>query len=183
MTKITGIVIVRGADFQVVVLDQFVEVPTLDDFQLELYITRLIAYLLTGEALANIAANTASDARPRVTFLNPSHHFRNALVSHGVVRTEQDFVLVQLRHDDHARTFVLRALGRGVLHLKDTIFVDKQQILFLAKVVTCDLTHVLRKDVVVYGLALHQFLLNFFSANTWTSRFWAKTKSLIPCTV
>ena len=76
-----GIVIVRGTDFQVVVLDQFVKISTLDVFQLESYITRLIAYLLTGEALANIAANTASDVRPRVTFLNPSHHFRNALVS------------------------------------------------------------------------------------------------------
>ena len=107
-----GIVIVRGADFQVVVLDQFfVKVPTLMVFQLESYVTRLITYLLTSEALANLAANTASDARPRVTFLNPSHHFRNALMSHGVMRTEQDFVLVQLRHDDHARTFVQRALG------------------------------------------------------------------------
>ena len=73
--KDAGIVIVRGADFQVVVLDQFVEVSTLDVFELELYITRLIAYLLTGEALASIAANTASDARPCVTFLNPSDHF------------------------------------------------------------------------------------------------------------
>ena len=145
-----GIVIVRGADFQVVVLDQFVEISTLDVSQLESYITRLIAYRLTGEALSNIAVNTASDARPRVMFLNPSHHFRNALVSHGVVRTEQDFVQVQLRHDDHARTFVQRVLGGGIMHTKDTILVDKQKILFLAKVVTCELTHVLRKNVVVY---------------------------------
>ena len=39
-----GIVFVRGADFQVVLLDQFVKVPTLDVFQLESYVTRLITY-------------------------------------------------------------------------------------------------------------------------------------------
>ena len=144
-------IVVRGADFQVVVLDQFVEVSTLDVFQLESYIAGIIEYLLTGEALANIAANTTSDAWPCVTFLDPSDHFRNALVFYGIVRTEQDFVLIQLRHDDHARTFVQRALGRGILHTKDTIFIDKQEILFPAKLVTCELTHVLRKDVVVYG--------------------------------
>ena len=87
-----GIVVVRGADFEVVVLDQLVEISALDVFQVESDIARLIAYLLAGEALANIAANTPSDTRPRVTFLDPSDHFRIALVTHGIVRTEQDLV-------------------------------------------------------------------------------------------
>ena len=59
------------------------------------------------------------------------------------MRTEQNFVLVQLRHYDHARTFVQWALGGGVLHAKDIILVYEQEVLFLAEVVTCELTHVL----------------------------------------
>ena len=37
-----GVVVVRGADLQVVVLDQFIEVPALDVFQMESDVTRLI---------------------------------------------------------------------------------------------------------------------------------------------
>ena len=89
-----GVVVVGGADLQVVVLDQFIEVPALDIFQMESDVTRLITYLLTGEALANITANTASNARPCVAFLNSGHHLGDALVSHGVMCAEQDLVLI-----------------------------------------------------------------------------------------
>ena len=63
--------------------------------------------------------------------------------------TEQNFMRVQLRHYDHARTFVQWALGGGVLHAKDVILVYEQEVLFLAKIVTCELTHVLGKHIVI----------------------------------
>ena len=118
---------------------------------------RLITYLLTGEALANVTAHTSSNARPCVAFLNSGHHLGNALVSHGVICAEKDLVLIQLRHDDHARTFVQGALVGRIPYAKNIIFVDEQEILFLAVIVACEFTHVLRKDVVVDGFAQHQF--------------------------
>ena len=83
-----GVVVVWGAGFQVVVLDQFIEVSALDVFQMESDVARLVQYLLTGEALANITAHTASNARPCVAFLNSCHHLGYALVSHGVMCAE-----------------------------------------------------------------------------------------------
>ena len=89
-----GVVVVRGADFQVVILDQLVEIATLNVFQLKSYITGFVAHLLTGEALADISADTAPYAGPGVALLNSSNHLSDALMSHGVVRTEQDFMLI-----------------------------------------------------------------------------------------
>ena len=140
-----------------VVLDQFIEVSALDVLQMESDVTRLITYLLAGETLANITTHAASNARPCVAFLDSGYHFGDALVSQGVVRTEQDLVLIQLRHDDHARTFVQGALVGGITYAENIIFVDEQEIFLLAVVVTRELTHVLRKDAVVNGLAQHQF--------------------------
>ena len=132
-----------------VILDQLVEVATLNVFQLESYVARLVTYLLAGEALADVPTDTAPYAGPSVALLNSSYHLCDALVSHCVVCTEQNLVLVQLRHYDHARTFVQWALGGGVLNAKDMILVYEQEILFLAEVISCELTHVLGKHVVV----------------------------------
>ena len=140
-----------------VILDQFIEVSALDVLQMESDVTRFVPYLLAGETLANVTTHAASNARPCVAFLNSGYHFGDALVSHGVVLSEQDLALIQLRHDDHARTFVQGALVGGIPYAENIIFVDEQEIFLLAVVVTCELAHVLRKDVVINGLAQHQF--------------------------
>ena len=113
-----------------VVLDQLIEISTLDIFQVKPNVTRFVTYLLAREGLTHVLTNTATNAWLGMAFLYWRQHLSNALVAHGIVSTKQKFMLVQLRHNEHARTFVQRTMLRGILHAKDPIFVDEQKIFF-----------------------------------------------------
>ena len=114
-----------------VILHQFVEIPTLDIFQVKPNVTRFVTYLLAREALAHIVPNAATNTWPGMAFLYSRHHLCNALMAHGIVSTKQDLMLVQLWHYNQARTFVQRTLQRWVHHTKDSVFVDEQEIFFV----------------------------------------------------
>ena len=53
-----GVIVIGGAYFQMVILDQLIEVPTLDIFQVKPNVTRPVTYLLAREALTHVLTNT-----------------------------------------------------------------------------------------------------------------------------
>ena len=95
-------------------------------------VARFVTYLLAREALTHILTNATSNAWPGIAFLYSRQHLSKTLVAHCIVSTKRNFMLVQLRHYDHARTFVQRTLLRGILHTKHPILVDEHMIFFSA---------------------------------------------------
>ena len=83
--------VISGADFHVIVLHQFVEITALDIFEVKTYVPWFVSNLLTSETLADNFAHCAAYARPYVTFLYARHDFTDALVAHGIMRTERGF--------------------------------------------------------------------------------------------
>ena len=103
---------IRGAELHVVILNQLIEVPTLDVFEVETDVARFVSHLLAREALANVMPDSAANnSRPGVALLYARDNFATALVTHGVVRTEEDLILIQLRHDDHEGPFMQQPDG------------------------------------------------------------------------
>ena len=98
----------------------------------------VVPYLLAREALTHVVTNATTNAWPGMAFLYSRQHLSDALVAHCIVSTKQIFMLVQLRHYNHARTFVQRTLLRWILHTKDPILVEEQEIVFLLVIVTCE---------------------------------------------
>ena len=94
------IVIARGTDLEVIILHEFNKVATLDVLEMEPNIPWSVTHLL---------------ARKTMAFLDPRHNLEDPLVSHTIIRTEQDLMLVELGHDSHARPFVQGALRGGYL--------------------------------------------------------------------
>ena len=141
-----------------VILDQLIEVPTLDIFQVKPNVTRPVTYLLAREALTHVLTNAAANTWPGVAFLDSRNHLCNALVAHGIMSTKQNFMLVQLWHYNHARTFVQWTLLRWLPYTKNSIFVFffKQEIFFLLVIVTRERTHVFRKNVMINRLLCYQ---------------------------
>ena len=150
-----------------VVLDQLNKIPTLDIFQVKPNVTRFVTYLLAREALTHVLTNATTIAWPRMAFLFLRQRLSKALMANNIVSTKHNFMLVQLRHNDHAWKFVQRTLLRGILHAKDPIFVVEQMIFFVFVIVARERAHVLRKNIMIDGLFCHQF----FMASTNTSRF------------
>ena len=107
-----------------IILNQLVEVATLDVFQVKSYITVFIAYLLASFALADVLRNGAAYAWPSVAFLYSCQDFCDTLMSHSVVGLEQDFVLIQLGHYNHAWAFVQRSLALGILYTQYLVGVN-----------------------------------------------------------
>ena len=93
-------------DFFMVVLDQFIGIPTMDLLVMDADVPRIVTNLLARKALADVFSDTAANTRPRVFFLYSCHNFNDALVSQCIMRTEQNLMLVQLGHHDHAGSFV-----------------------------------------------------------------------------
>ena len=141
-----------------VILHQFVEIPTLNILQVKPDVTRFVTYLLVREALAQILPNAATNASSGMAFLYSRHRLCNALVAHGIVSTKQDFLLAQLQHYNHARTFVQRTLLRWIRHTKDPVFVDEQEIFFLIVIVMRERAHVLGKNVMINRFLRYLFL-------------------------
>ena len=102
----SSIASIRGAELHVAILDHLIEVPTVNSFKVETDVSRLVSHLLTSEALANVLPDSAANIRPGVALLYARDNFANALVTHGVVSTEEDLMLIQLRHDNHAGRFM-----------------------------------------------------------------------------
>ena len=152
------VIVIGGAYFQMVILDQLIEIPTLDIFQVKPNVTRPVTYLLAREALTHVLTNAAANTWPGVAFLDSRNHLCNALVAHGIMSTKQNFMLVQLWHYNHARTFVQWTLLRWILKTKNSIFVYKQKIFFLLVIVTCERTHVFRKNVMINRLLCYLLL-------------------------
>ena len=116
------VIVIGGAYFQMVILDQLIDLPTLDIFQVKPNVTRPVTYLLAREALTHVLTNAAANTWPGMAFLDSRHHLCNALVAHGIISTKQNFMLVQLGHYNHARTFVQLTLLRWILNTKNSIF-------------------------------------------------------------
>ena len=83
-------------------------------------VTRFVTYLLARETLTHILTNTATNDWPGMAFLYSRDHLCNSLVAHGIMSTNQTFMLVHLRLYDHARMFVQWTLLRWILHTKDS---------------------------------------------------------------
>ena len=86
-----GVIVIGGPYFQMVILDQLIEVPTLDIFQVKPNVTRPVTYLLAREALTHVLTNTAANTWPGVAFLDSRNHLCNALVANGIMSTKQKF--------------------------------------------------------------------------------------------
>ena len=56
-----GVIVIGGAYFQMVILDQFIEIPTLDIFQVKPNVYRPVTYLLAREALTHVLTNAAAN--------------------------------------------------------------------------------------------------------------------------
>ena len=113
--------------------------------------------MLASDTVFDVIHYITLDSRPSVAFLDSGKNFSNALVAHFVMCPVHYLMLVQLRHNNHARAYVQWSLCRYILYAKDVISVDKQQILFLVKVPSCKVLHVWRKDRLVEFFLFHEF--------------------------
>ena len=76
------------------VVDQFVVVSALKVFvEKERNISRFGPHLLTCKALIDVLPYTAVNTEPRIPLLDTRYNLSDALVSHGIMRTEQNLVL------------------------------------------------------------------------------------------
>ena len=151
-----SVTIDRWTYFQAIVLDQLIEIATLDVFQVKPDVTRFVKDLLEREALIHILAHAAANARPGLTFLDPCDHLRNTLMSQGIISAKENLMLVKLRHHNQARMFVQRTLCGWVLYTKNSVLVYDEKLLPLFGVVTCKLAYILRENVRVNGLVQDQ---------------------------
>ena len=71
-----------------VILDQLIEIPTLDVFEVKSNVTRFVPYLLPREALTHVLTNATTNAWPGMAFLISRQHLSNALVAHCIVSTK-----------------------------------------------------------------------------------------------
>ena len=124
------VVVLWRAYFKMVILNQFIGIPTLDFLQVKSYVTTFVTYLLVREALTHVLTNATTKARPGTAFLYSRQNRSNSFVAHCIMSTKQNFMLVQLRHYNHARKFLQKALLSRILHTKDPISVDEYEIFF-----------------------------------------------------
>ena len=102
--------VVGGAEFHVVVLDRLVEVSGLYVFEMKTNVSRLIANLLTSETLTYVFANSTTNSWLAVAFLYACQNLANALMTHSIVCTKENSVLIQLGLYNQAGSLVKQAL-------------------------------------------------------------------------
>ena len=76
------------------VLDQLIKVPALNILEMEPHVPRFVSNLLARETLAHELAQSAANARPGVAFLYSRHDFADSFVTHSIVGTEENFMLI-----------------------------------------------------------------------------------------